>query len=131
MKDYWNQTRRLQKRINRKMNEINMLRQKAEGMNGIGTSDMPKSASPSNSKMENFIIKIIALEEEIKSTQAEYDELIAMMKKRIAEVNDADYRDILSKRYLEFKSWDTIADEMFICKRQAFYIHAKAVNSMK
>ena len=42
MKEYWNKAERLRKRINRKIHEIRLLRQRAEGMNGNGISDMPK-----------------------------------------------------------------------------------------
>ena len=34
MKEYWNKAERLRKRINRKIHEIRLLRQRAEGMNG-------------------------------------------------------------------------------------------------
>ena len=34
------------------------------------------------------------------------------LERRIKAIDDADDRDLLTKRYLEFKSWDTIAAEM-------------------
>ncbi len=131
MKEYLEQAGRLRRRIKRKINEIHVLRQRAEGMNGSGMNDMPRTASPDHSKMECTMYKIMALEEEIKETQAEYDALLADMEKRIKAVDDTDYRDLLCKRYLEFKAWDTIAAEMFISKRQAYYIHNKALKSLQ
>lgn len=130
MKEYWNKAERLRKRINRKIHEIRLLRQRAEGMNGNGISDMPKTVSPDHSKMEGTVFKIMALEQEIQETQAEYDKLVVDMEERIKEVENADYRDLLTKRYLEFKPWNTIAAEMFICKRQAYYIHKKALEAL-
>ena len=121
MKEYWEQAERLRRRIKRKINEIHLLRQRAEGMNGSGINDMPRTTSPDHSKMECTI----------QETQAEYDALLADMEKRIKAVDDADYRDLLCKRYLEFKAWDTIAAEMFISKRQAYYIHNKALKSLQ
>lgn len=100
-------------------------------MNGSGINDMPRTTSPDHSKMECTMYKIMALEQEIQETQAEYDALLADMEKRIKAVDDADYRDLLCKRYLEFKAWDTIAAEMFISKRQAYYIHNKALKSLQ
>ena len=50
---------------------------------------------------------------------------------RIKAIDDADDRDLLTKRYLEFKSWDTIAAEMFISKRKAYYLHNKALKSLQ
>lgn len=130
MKEYWNKAQRLRKRIERKIHEINILRQQAEGMNGSGINDMPRTVSPDHSKMEGTVFKIMALEEEIQETQVEYDKLVVDMEERIKEVENADYRDLLTKRYLEFKPWNTIAAEMFICKRQAYYIHKKALEAL-
>ena len=67
MKEYWNKAERLRKRINRKIHEIRLLRQRAEGMNGSGISDMPKTVSPDHSKMEGTVFKIMALEQEIQA----------------------------------------------------------------
>lgn len=131
MREYWEKAERLRRRIKRKINEIHVLRQRAEGMNGSGINDMPRTTSPDHSKMECTMYKIMALEQEIQETQAEYDALLADMEKRIKAVDDTDYRDLLCKRYLEFKAWDTIAAEMFISKRQAYYIHNKALKSLQ
>ena len=130
MKEYWAQAQRLRRRIDRKIHEIRVLRQRAEGMNGNGINDMPRTVSPDRSKMEGTVFRIMALEQEIQETQREYDALLADMEARIKAVDDADYRDLLSKRYLEFKSWNMIAAEMFICKRQAYYIHKKALEAI-
>lgn len=131
MKEYWNKMEQLRKRINRKIHEIRLLRQRAEGMNGSGINDMPRTVSPDHSKMEGTVFKIMALEQDIKDTQQEYDALIADMERRIKAIDDADDRDLLTKRYLEFKSWDTIAAEMFISKRKAYYLHNKALKSLQ
>ena len=131
MKEYLKKVECLRRRIQRKTNEIYLLRQRAEGMNGSGINDMPRTVSPDRSKMEGTIFKIMALEQDIKDTQQEYDALIADMERRIKAVDDADDRDLLTKRYLEFKSWDTIAAEMFISKRKAYYLHNKALKSLQ
>ncbi len=131
MKEYLKKAECLRNRIQRKINEIRLLRQQAEGMNGSGINDMPRTVSPDHSKMEGTVFKIMALEQDIKDTQQEYDALIADMECRIKAVDDADDRDLLTKRYLEFKSWNTIAAEMFISKRKAYYLHNKALKSLQ
>ena len=122
MKEYLKKVECLRRRIQRKKHEIYLLHQQADGMNGSGISNMPRTVSPDHSKMEGTVFKIMALEQDIKDTQQEYDALIADMERRIKAVDDADDRDLLTKRYLEFKSWDTIAAEMFISKRKAYYL---------
>lgn len=131
MKEYLKKVECLRRRIQRKKHEIYLLHQQAEGMNGSGISNMPRTVSPDHSKMEGTVFKIMALEQDIKDTQQEYDALIADMERRIKAIDDADDRDLLTKRYLEFKSWDTIAAEMFISKRKAYYLHNKAMKSLQ
>lgn len=131
MKEYLKKVECLRRRIQRKKHEIYLLHQQAEGMNGSGISNMPRTVSPDHSKMEGTVFKIMALEQDIKDTQQEYDSLIADMERRIKAIDDADDRDLLTKRYLEFKSWDTIAAEMFISKRKAYYLHNKALKSLQ
>ena len=131
MKEYLKKVECLRRRIQRKKHEIYLLHQQAEGMNGSGISNMPRTVSPDHSKMEGTVFKIMALEQDIKDTQQEYDALIADMEHRIKAVDDADDRNLLTKRYLEFKSWDIIAAEMFISKRKAYYLHNKALKSLQ
>ena len=131
MKEYLKKVECLRRRIQRKKHEIYLLHQQAEGMNGSGISNMPRTISPDHSKMEGMVFKIMALEQDIKDTQQEYDALIADMEHRIKAVDDADDRNLLTKRYLEFKSLDTIAAEMFISKRKAYYLHNKALKSLQ
>ena len=131
MKEYWEQAERLRRRINRKIHEIHLLRQRAEGMNGSGINDMPRTVSPDRSKMEGTVFKIMALEQDIQETQAEYDALIADMEARINTVQDSDARDLLRKRYLEFLPWSEIMKEMGYSKSHVFRLHSDAVKSMK
>lgn len=112
MKEYLKKAECLRRRIQRKTNEIYLLHQQAEGMNGSGINDMPRTVSPDRSKMEGTIFKIMALEQDIQETQAEYDALIADMETRINAVQDGDARDLLRKRYLEFLPWSEIMKEM-------------------
>jgi len=131
MKEYWEQAERLRRRINRKIHEIHLLRQRAEGMNGSGINDMPRTVSPDRSKMEGTVFKIMALEQDIQETQAEYDALIADMETRINAVQDGDARDLLRKRYLEFLPWSEIMKEMGYSKSHVFRLHSTAVTALK
>lgn len=131
MKEYWNKMEQLRKRIDRKIHEIHVLRQRAESMNGSGINDMPRTVSPDRSKMEGTVFKIMALEQDIQETQAEYDALIADMEARINTVQDGDARDLLRKRYLEFLPWSEIMKEMGYSKSHVFRLHSDAVKSLK
>jgi hypothetical protein len=127
-KTYMEEAERLRRRISRKENELISLRATADGMTGMGNSDMPKTVSPDPHKMEATICRIIMLEGEIRDIRSELDDLVKKMRSEIEQVQDSDYRDVLTKRYLEFKPWRTIAVEMFISERQAYYIHREALS---
>ena len=131
MKEYWDQAQRLRRRIDRKIHEIRVLRQRAEGMNGSGINDMPRTVSPDRSKMEGTVFRIMALEQEIQETQREYDALLADMEARIKAVDDADCRDLLSKRYLEFKSWNMIAADFGYSVQHIYRLRDKAVKKLR
>lgn len=131
MKEYWNQAAALRKRIKRKIHEIHILRQQAEGMNGNVTNDMPKTVSPSHNRMEAAVFKIMTLEQEIQETQAEYDALIADMENRIRQVEDSDARDLLTKRYLEFKPWAVIASEFGYSVQNIYRLHTKVLEKLR
>ena len=131
MKEYWNKMEQLRRRIDRKIHEIRLLRQRAEGMNGSGINDMPRTVSPDRSKMEGTVFKIMALEQDIQETQAEYDALLAEMETRIKMVEDGDANDLLRKRYLEFLPWSEIMKEMGYSKSHMFRLHSTAVAALK
>lgn len=131
MKEYWDQAQRLRRRIDRKIHEIRVLRQRAEGMNGSGINDMPRTVSPDRSKMEGTVFRIMALEQEIQETQREYDALLADMEARIKAVDDADCCDLLSKRYLEFKSWNIIAADFGYSVQHIYRLRDKAVQKLR
>ena len=131
MKEYWDQAQRLRRRIDRKIHEIRVLRQRAEGMNGSGINDMPRTVSPDRSKMEGTVFRIMALEQEIQETQREYDALLADMEARIKAVDDADCCDLLSKLYLEFKSWNMIAADFGYSVQHIYRLRDKAVQKLR
>ncbi|MDE5754250.1 MAG: hypothetical protein K2H89_06900 [Oscillospiraceae bacterium] len=130
-KEYWNKAEQLRKRINRKIHEIYVLRQGAESMNGSSMSDMPKTVSPEPNKIENAVCKIITLEQEIRETQSELDDLTNEMYANIKRVDDGDARDILTKRYIEFKPWKAIAAEFGYSIQHTYYLHTKALEKFQ
>ena len=53
------------------------------------------------------------------------------MNKQIQSVTDADARDLLTKRYLEFKPWKIIISDMSYCKAHVYRLHNRALELMK
>ena len=64
-KEYLAEADRLRRRIERKENEIRILRASAEGMTGGGYDDLPKNDNKNLHKMEMAICNYISLEKEV------------------------------------------------------------------
>lgn len=131
MREYWEKAERLRRRIKRKINEIHVLRLRAEGMNGSGINDMPRTTSPDPHKIDSTVFKIMSLEQEVSDMQTEYDALLAEAERRIDQVNDYDLHDLLVKRYLEFKTWTAIAAEFGYSVQNIYRLHAKALEKLR
>ena len=75
--------------------------------------------------------KILSLEEEIEETKMELQHLMHEMWKQIQKVADADARDLLTKRYLEFKPWKVVASELDYSVQHIYYLHNKALEKLR
>ena len=81
--------------------------------------------------MEVAVCKIIELEQEVQEIQTELDLLMTNMKTDIQQIHDDDARDLLAKRYLEFKPWKVIFREMGYSKSNGYRIHQHALALIK
>lgn len=76
--------------------------------------------------------KIARLDELIRDTNREWDELIEMReqaKTLIAKLESATQQEVLTKRYIQNKRWEQIAVEMNITWRYTFRIHRAALEA--
>lgn len=74
--------------------------------------------------------KIARLDELIRDTNREWDELIEMReqaKALIAKLESATQQEVLTKRYIQNKRWEQIAVELNITWRHTFRIHRAAL----
>ena len=74
--------------------------------------------------------KIARLDELIRDTNREWDELIEMReqaKTLIAKLESATQQEVLTKRYIQNKRWEQIAVEMNITWRHTFRIYRAAL----
>lgn len=76
--------------------------------------------------------KIAHLDELIRDTNREWDELIEMReqaKTLISKLESAKQQEVLTKRYIQNKRWEQIAVEMNITWRHTFRIHRAALET--
>ena len=129
-KEYLSQAYRIDQRIDSQIEQIAVLRDLLT-KTGAVLSDMPGNPNKGESKMENYLVKIVDMEEMINT---EIDRLVTI-KKNIMEtiegVSDVDCRLLLEARYLRFETWEDIALSLGYTVRNIHRLHGKALSMVK
>lgn len=129
-KEYLSQAYRLDQRINSKLEQIRTLNELATKTTST-ISDMPKSPSPSQSKMADAVAKIADLKNQI----AEDTDRLVDIKVRIAHaikaVDNVDLQLLLELRYLCYHTWEQIAVELEYCIDNVYKLHRRALRLIK
>lgn len=128
-KEYLSQAYRLDKRIDSKIEQLKSLNLLATKCTTT-LSDMPKSQSISNSRLEDTVVKIVDLQEEI---NRDIDSLVDLKRdivRTIKSVQNPEYQIILELRYLCFKNWEEIAVQMNCSIDNVFKIRKNALKSV-
>ena len=118
-KEYLTQARRLDRRINRSLEELSLLRETANRVRREGP-DLPPSAE-----------KILAMEARISREVDRLTDLKEEIRGVIDAVPDADASLILRGRYLLGKTWLQIADELYFSERTVRRKHEAALEQLQ
>lgn len=125
VKDYLEQAKYLDMRINSKVEQLSTLNDLATKCT-VTLSDMPRNPNKGTSSMEDTIIKIIDLQEEINRDIDNLVDLKREIMEVIKKVENVEYQTILENRYLSFMSWEKIAVEMKYSIQQIYRLRDKA-----
>lgn len=128
-KEYLNQARYLDDRINSKIQQVSSLNNLAKKCTST-ISGMPSGKGSSNSSMADAICKIVDLQKEINQ---DIDELVDLKREItgvIKSVPNSEYQNILEKRYLCFTSWEQIAVDMNFSIQHIHRMHSKALKEI-
>lgn len=120
--------RSLDNTITRKLEELDSLKSLSEKVT-TSYSDMPRGTGTCISRMENTIVKIIDLSNEINEEIDKLVDLKLEVREMIEAVNNPDYRNILSLRYLCNKTFEAIAVEMGYTYQWICVLHGRALKS--
>ena len=129
-KEYLSQAWNIDRRINDKVAHVSQLRDMAMNVSAV-ISDMPRSPSPNNQRMETIIARLTDTEDEI---NADIDRLINLkleIMNTIWQVEDAKACAVLERRYHSFKSWEEIAADLNVSVRWVHKIHGKALEDVE
>lgn len=124
-KEYLSQAYRIDRRIDAKIEQVASLRNLVTKATST-LSDSAPSGSRNIHRMEDVIVKIIDFENDI---NAEIDSLVDLKREItsvIKAVPNLEYQTLLELRYLCFKSWEDIADEMNYSIQHIYRIREKA-----
>ena len=91
-------------------------------------SGMPMNKHGISNPVEKRIILLNELKEILESKKTEAINERIIIEKYIYSIRDLEVQKIFRKRYIEFKKWDQVAKEMFMCVRT---IHRKHSNLLK
>ncbi len=128
-KEYLNRGFHINEHIDAKIEQVAMLRDLATKTN-VTLSDMPGNPNHDNSKVEDIIVKIVALEDEI---NADIDRLVDLKRELmevIKAVDDPQEVLLLNLRYLNFMTWEEIAVKLGCTVRNVHILHSKALEDV-
>ena len=127
-KEYLSQVMHIDQRINSKLEQVTRLRENATNCTAA-LSDMPRPDSPNIQRMEETICKIVDLEREINADIDRLVDLKAEARKAINAVSDPVQQLILELRYLCYKPWLEIMEELGLNETSIYRIHGEALKN--
>lgn len=132
-KEYLNQTRAIDIRINANVEKIENLREMSTSLSGtnFSTSRVQDSKRSNDAAFVNSILKITELENEIDSDTCKLIELKEEISKAINSIQDSRQYMLLQMRYINLSTWDDIAFKMNYSLRTIHRIHIKALESIQ
>ena len=127
-KEYLSQVMYIDQRINSKLEQVTRLRENVTNCTAT-LSDMPRPDSPNKQRMEETICKIVDLEREINADIDRLVDLKAEARKAINAVSDPVQQLILELRYLCYKPWLEIMEELGLNETSIYRIHGEALKN--
>lgn len=128
-KEYLSQAFHIDQRINSKLEQVMKLRETSTKATAT-LSDMPRSDTPNVHRLEDTICKIIDLENEINH---DIDKLVDLKREArdvISQLSDPDQQLILEMRYLSYKSWTQIMEELDYSETSIYRLHGQALKNL-
>ena len=129
-KEYLSQARWLDMRISSKLQQV-------ESLHGLATkasstlSDAPRSGTRNVQRMEDIILKIVALENEINGDIDRLVDLKRDITESIHAVENMEHQNLLEKRYLCLMTWEQIAAENGCSVRNIHLMHGEALKKVR
>ena len=108
--------------------EIRMLKSTRDGLTGMSFDKELVQTSLTDTGLENQIILIEQKEDRLKELRKEYKLIRADAEQRIDKLKVEGERKVLKLRYLDFKEWSDICEEMQKTQDAVYSLHKRALN---
>ena len=130
-KEYLEQAFYLDQRIESDLKEVAELKAMASR---IGSPGFEERHNPNHSTEAPFVKPLEKVWELERQIDAEIDRLVdlkAEIRSIISEVRDTGQQLLLRHRYIHFRSWDEVEDELGVQRRWAHTLHNRAIKSVE
>lgn len=125
-KKYLKQLKRIDLMIKNKLQEIQQLREMLVST-GAKSKEVNVQTSTEYDKLGSAVAKIVDTEREINDMVNDYTNKRNLIISQIDSIEDLDFYNVLSERYVFGKDWKTIEVNMNRSHRQVMSIHGKAL----
>lgn len=122
-KEFLSQPYKLQKRIDLGIEQAERFRSLAENGHAPFSSNGGGGGCTTQSFVETQTIRYMQTIEQVKRNTEKIIEVAALVKKAIYDINNLEIEYLLEARYLNFKDWQTIADDLRVTKNYVYHLH--------
>ena len=131
IKEFLNRAYRMREFIAIREEQLAELRTVSERITPQSYARIGNRMNNNDSILERTLCKIIDLEAEITADIGSMIDAMQQIRSAIAAVEDKNYRLLLEMRYLNFKNWEDISEELCYSERHIYRIHEEAVAKVK
>lgn len=128
--NYLKQAKRLDDIINLKIEQLSDLKLQSTAISSLHDTEKVKTSLNPN-QLSGLVAKMVDLENEI---NMEIDKLYSLKNDIMRSINlidNKDYQVLLNLRYLNFLTWEEIADKMWYNVRHIYRLHKQAIKIFK
>ena len=130
-KEYLGQLETLDIKIRQREEQIRELRSRAMASGSLAVDNERVQTSISGDKMSENVSRYVDLQAEVEELWVSYTEKKNEIITTIQKLEDPRYIDILYKRYVEFETFERIADEKVYSWRHILRLHKQALKKIK
>lgn len=129
-KEYLRHIARAEANIKAKKERLSVMNEMAHSIGSPVMSDMPKNPNRRPSRLEDSVMKMLALEDEIRRDEEKLREEKTQALELIGRIENPEYQTVLIARYFKGESWETIAAEMYYSERWIYRLHGYALEAL-